>query len=744
MKPRGTHLVALALACAMASCGGGGGSASSSVPPASSAGTGNTTTAPAPPATPVTPSPGTPTNPTAGSIRYKVEAWADNWFAAYVGSTKVAEDSVPITTERSFNSETFTFDATPPFDLNLILKDYKQDDSGLEYIGTPQQQIGDGGFIAQVTDTGTGNVVAVSSSSWKCKVINKAPLNKACARDTDPIATCGFSITPEPTGWMASGYDTSGWENATEYTAAAVGVKDGYYDITWSPAAKLIWTSDLQADNTLLCKVTVPGTPATPGSSSSFTLTSSAVPSGGALSAEYTCDGRGSTLPLAWSGAPAGTREFALLMTTLPGDGTTRWNWVVYGIPSGTSSLPRDAFGVGTVGVGSDSPTAEYDPPCSQGPGAKTYTYTLYALSGAPTLPASPSQVTGKVLADAIAPLTIGSASLGVNYTRTNPTGSSAACVTIRVSLAGSKSGGASVNCDATFAYVNSYGIASHAMMDGIRGTNLQVPILQNFRGANAWKIPLAPSIAAAPTSVVDGPVGVAVNGVPIFNPCKQGGCQNGDTKVLGELDICNGHAGRADDYHYHAAPVCLMAEQSAGYWDTHPVGWALDGFAIFGYRNADGTTATRDSICGGNTSAVVNAPSGYSYHLTDLSPYVLSCLVGTPSPDLANQGSKFSPIRQPPVTPFNVSGMTLTTDAADGYRVLQFTSATSFVTTESGSDSYSNPPGTYRIRYKPVTGAALASLLAQPRNAGKTACWNFQFVGSSGAATQPEIAYCR
>jgi hypothetical protein len=31
----------------------------------------------------------------------------------------------------------------------------------------------------------------------------------------------------------------------------------------------------------------------------------------------------------------------------------------------------------------------------------------------------------------------------------------------------------------------------------------------------------------------VDGPIGVAINGVPIFNPCKQGGCQNGDTKVL-------------------------------------------------------------------------------------------------------------------------------------------------------------------------------------------------------------------
>jgi phosphatidylethanolamine-binding protein (PEBP) family uncharacterized protein len=735
MKAPAALLLALFLALVIASCGGGGGSSSAGVSPPTSTGS---------PGTPTTPTTPPPPTPPAGSNHYKGEVWADNWFALYVGSTKVVEDSVPITTERSFNSETFTFDATPPFDLNFIVKDYMQNDSGLEYIGTPQQQMGDGGFIAQVTDTGTGNVVAVSNSTWKCKVIHKAPLNKTCVKDPDPLATCQSLITPEPSGWMNSGYDTSNWESATEYSAAAVGVKEGYFDVAWNPAAKLIWTSDLQADNTLLCKVTVPATPATPGNSGSLTLTSAAAQAGGTLPAEYTCDGRGSTIPLAWTGAPAGTREYALLMTTLPGDGTTKWNWVLYGIPAGSSSLPKDAFGVGTLGVGSDSPNNEYNPPCSQGPGTKAYTYTLYALSGSPVLPAAPSQVTGKVLTDAIAPLMLGSATLNLSYTRTDSTGSSAACVTIRNSLAGSKSGGASVSCDSTYGYLGSYGIATHSMMNGIRATNLQVPIPQNFRGSNAWKIPLAPAIAAAPTSVVDGPVGVAVNGVPIFNPCKQGGCQNGDTKVLGELDACNGHAGRADDYHYHAAPTCLMSEQSASYWDTHPLGWALDGFAIFGYRNADGTTATRDSICGGNTAAVVNAPSGYSYHVTDASPYVLSCLIGTPSPDLANQGSKYTPIRQPPVTPFNVSGMTLTTDGTDGYQVLQFTSAASFVTTETGSDGYSNPAGTYKVRFKAVTGTMLTNLLAQPKNAGKTACWNFQFVSAAGTVTQPEIAYCR
>lgn len=488
----------------------------------------------------------------------------------------------------------------------------------------------------------------------------------------------------------------------------------------------------------------VPCTVTTPPASATFALTSPVGTEGGTLAADYSCDGPGASPALAWSGAPAATREYALLMTTLPGDGSIKYNWVLHSLPATVTSLKKDNFATGTPGVGSDGPFPGYQPPCSQGPGAKRYTFTVYALSGSPVLPAGSSPISGAALAQAIAPLTLATATLNLSYTRTTMTGSSTACLNVRNSLSASTTGRATVSCDANYAYVGSTGLAGHTMMDGITATNLQVPTAQNFLGANAWKIPLAPAIAATTTTAVDGPIGIAINGVPIFNPCKQGGCQNGDTKVQGELDVCNGHAGRADDYHYHAAPVCLMAGKAASYWDTHPLGWALDGFAIFGYHAPDGTPAPRDAICGGNTStAVAGAPSAYAYHVTDASPYVLSCFRGTPSPDLAGQGAKFSPMRQPPVTPFPVSAMTLTTDA-DGWQVLQFSSGRSFTTTETGSDAYANAPGTYRIRYKPVTGAALAALLGQAKFNGKSACWSFQFTDAAGKATQPETAYCR
>jgi hypothetical protein len=191
---------------------------------------------------------------------FKAQVWADNWFSLYVGETYVGEDSVPITTERSFNSETLSFKASYPFELNFAIKDYKQNDTGLEYIGLTNQQMGDGGFITQITDTTTGKIVAVSNTAFKCKVIHKAPLNTACAKQASPtVASCGATILAEPSGWKSAGFDTTGWESATVYTAAQVGVKDGYYDIAWDAAAKLIWTSDLNADNTLLCKTTVTG-----------------------------------------------------------------------------------------------------------------------------------------------------------------------------------------------------------------------------------------------------------------------------------------------------------------------------------------------------------------------------------------------------------------------------------------------------------------------------------------------------
>jgi phosphatidylethanolamine-binding protein (PEBP) family uncharacterized protein len=106
------------------------------------------------------------------------------------------------------------------------------------------------------------------------------------------------------------------------------------------------------------------------------------------------------------------------MVTTTPVDGSTRWNWVLYGIPSSATGLDENSQGVGTVGTGSHGTVMQYDPPCPQGPGAKTYTFTLYALSASPSLPDSGDQVTGEVLTNAISSITLDKASLDLSYGR--------------------------------------------------------------------------------------------------------------------------------------------------------------------------------------------------------------------------------------------------------------------------------------------------------------------------------------
>jgi Raf kinase inhibitor-like YbhB/YbcL family protein len=149
-----------------------------------------------------------------------------------------------------------------------------------------------------------------------------------------------------------------------------------------------------------------------------FQLSSSAVSEGGALPAEFTCDGTSATLPLSWRGAPEGTKSFALIMHHIPGPGDSHWYWVLYNIASNIASLERNSTGMGTLGNNSVNGETVYAPPCSKGPGEKIYTFTVYALSAEPQLSIPATDVTRDVLLDAIKDITLASAALNVTYSR--------------------------------------------------------------------------------------------------------------------------------------------------------------------------------------------------------------------------------------------------------------------------------------------------------------------------------------
>ena len=161
-----------------------------------------------------------------------------------------------------------------------------------------------------------------------------------------------------------------------------------------------------------------------PAPTKGFVLRSAVVAEGGALPREFTGDGDGVSPPLEWSGAPAGTKSFALVMHHFPHPGeAARWYWTVWNIPADTKSLAKGAKGVGVVGTNCVSRNLGYAPPHSKGPGVKKYTLTLYALSSAPDLKVPPSQVTRDVLLAAIKDRTLGTAELNFTYDRTDLAG---------------------------------------------------------------------------------------------------------------------------------------------------------------------------------------------------------------------------------------------------------------------------------------------------------------------------------
>lgn len=188
------------------------------------------------------------------------DIWVDNWFEMYVNGEKIIEDSVSITTERSFNAETTTFEAEFPMTIAIMAKDFKENDTGLEYIGTRRQQMGDGGMIAQFKDAATGETIAVTDANMRCLVVHSAPTDRSCADESNPVAgqgACGFTETKIPADWTAADFDDSAWPMAVEHSVREVSPKDGYDEISWDANAKLIWSDDLVLDNTLLCRASV-------------------------------------------------------------------------------------------------------------------------------------------------------------------------------------------------------------------------------------------------------------------------------------------------------------------------------------------------------------------------------------------------------------------------------------------------------------------------------------------------------
>ena len=111
------------------------------------------------------------------------------------------------------------------------------------------------------------------------------------------------------------------------------------------------------------------------------------------------------------------------------------------------------------------------------------------------------------------------------------------------------------------------------------------------------FRIPLSPVNNATATDTALGTVGVAVNGIPIYNPFEDGN----QTAATGRIfSGCCGHPQLTGVYHYHKYPTCLRFLQGdiwqsekekcdeidaliAGGGHSPLIGFALDGWPVYG-----------------------------------------------------------------------------------------------------------------------------------------------------------------
>ena len=119
----------------------------------------------------------------------------------------------------------------------------------------------------------------------------------------------------------------------------------------------------------------------------SLSLTSPAFTANGEIPKEYTCEGGDHSPELSWSGAPQGTKSFALIEDDPdapdPKAPKTTWvHWVLYDIPASVTALPKDAakhLPAGTREGLNDWKRAGYGGPCPP-VGRHRYFHKLYAL----------------------------------------------------------------------------------------------------------------------------------------------------------------------------------------------------------------------------------------------------------------------------------------------------------------------------------------------------------------------------
>ncbi|MFC3453254.1 YbhB/YbcL family Raf kinase inhibitor-like protein [Amycolatopsis speibonae] len=163
--------------------------------------------------------------------------------------------------------------------------------------------------------------------------------------------------------------------------------------------------------------------PTASAAQNAFTLSSTAFANGGLIPKVHECTSgggqdpakRNESPPLAWSGAPAAAKSYAIVMRDL--DNNNLIHWVIYDIPPATASLPQNVqhvykppvpAGARQIYYRGSASLYGYQGPCSPST-VNTYEFVVHALNQA-SLTGLTSSSSTQTAARAITAASIGTA----------------------------------------------------------------------------------------------------------------------------------------------------------------------------------------------------------------------------------------------------------------------------------------------------------------------------------------------
>jgi len=143
------------------------------------------------------------------------------------------------------------------------------------------------------------------------------------------------------------------------------------------------------------------------------------------------------------------------------------------------------------------------------------------------------------------------------------------------------------------------------------------------------FKIPRKPQASVNHPATPLGPIGVAINGVPLFN--QYAGPNQPLTGEIVSFDQSWGHPAPGGRYHYHVEPLYLTTVKAS---KSALMGFLLDGFPVYGPEENNSLVLNSQlDAYHGHSHATPEYPGGiYHYHITNTDPYINgSGFYGTP-----------------------------------------------------------------------------------------------------------------